>query len=188
MKIGLDFDGVIADYAKTKAEVAKLLFGIDIRPEETKKEIAVPKHMTLLQFRAIQMVANGIKEVAMSTQFVPGAQHWINHLLRERHKLKVVTSRSGIARDLAELWLPWKEILVIGVGHDVSKAEAAAGCDVFVDDDLDKLEELVGVVPHRFLFTWKHNEGMETGEIAKRISSWKELHEQIMRLDKEARI
>ncbi|MEK7660150.1 MAG: hypothetical protein AAB343_03020 [Patescibacteria group bacterium] len=41
MKIGIDFDGVVADCGRLKTLGAKELYGVDIAPEKFKKEIVV---------------------------------------------------------------------------------------------------------------------------------------------------
>lgn len=57
------------------------------------------------------------------------------------------------------------------------------GLDLYVDDDFDKLEPLVGVVPHLFLFSWGYNAHEEVGTIAKRVASREGLYYAIKHLE-----
>lgn len=74
-------------------------------------------------------------------------------------------------------------IRITGVGLN-SKSDACRGLDVYVDDDLDKLEYLVGIVDHRFLFSWEYNKHLTTKDIASRVTSWRELYSRISDLSK----
>ena len=62
------------------------------------------------------------------------------------------------------------------MGYGKSKDPAVKDFDMFVDDDLDKLEQLMDIVPHRYLFSWGYNEHVDETDIAKRVSSWEELY------------
>ncbi len=63
------------------------------------------------------------------------------------------------------------------------KTKACKGLEVYIDDDLPKLEDLVGIVPHLFLFSWGYNEHVEVGDVAKRVKSWKDFYAEIRGLN-----
>lgn len=180
MKIGLDFDGVISNCGKLKADCAKRLYGIDIPPAKFKKEIVVgEKHLTAEQYRELQKIVYGTREVGFLMEPVDGVLHYLPRLVADGHTVFVVTSRNEIGIEIAREWSTRQGLLqldFVGVGYGNSKANAASGLDLYVDDDLDKLEPLVGVVPHLFLFTWPYNAHVNVGTIAKRVGSWKELY------------
>lgn len=185
MKIGLDFDGVISDCGKLKSDGAKKLYGIDIPPEKFKKEIVVgEKHLTTEQYRELQKIIYGTREIGFLMEPVDGVLHFLPRLVADGHTVLVVTSRGESELEIAKEWSTRQGLRLnfVGVGYGNSKASAANGLDFYVDDDLDKIEPLVGVVPRRFLFSWGYNTHVEVGGVAKRLASWEELYQIIQTL------
>ncbi|MEK6928547.1 MAG: hypothetical protein AABW65_01155 [Nanoarchaeota archaeon] len=186
MKIGLDFDGVITDCGKLKSLGAKRLYNLDIQPEIFKTELVVGSGiLTHSQYRFLQ---NQIyeTELGMQMEIVPGAREYIEQLKKDSNKLYIITSRGKEACDIAQSWMNQNNIILPmhSVGGGISKKKACKGLDVYIDDDYDKLEPLVGVVPNRFLFSWGYNQYINTNEdIAKRVSSWKDFYEKIQGLN-----
>lgn len=179
MKIGLDFDGVISDCGKLKSFGAKKLYGIDITPAKFKKEIVVGEgYLTIEQYRELQKIIYGTWKVGFLMQPVNGVLDFLPRLIADGHDLVVVTSRDGTELEIAKKWSIQQGLSLsfIGVGYANNKAEAARGLDVYIDDDIDKLEPLVGVVKYRYLFSWDYNVHIETGNVAKRIASWSEFY------------
>ena len=185
MKIGLDFDGLLANNATVKSLVAKEVFGLNISPDECKKELVVGRGiLTFAQYRELQELASGSRHFGLQMPVVPGAIRGIARLLKGGHELTVVTSRDGTHLAIAEEWADNAgiDLPFVGVGWQVSKADAAQGLDVFIDDDFDKLEPLVDIVSHRFLFAWPYNQHIDTGRVATRVHSWPELCSRIAAL------
>lgn len=181
MVIGLDFDGVITNCGKLKSLAAKKLYGIHIDPDDFKKEVLVGcGHMTIAQYRHLQNVVYCQPEFGLLMEEVDGSLGFIIRLMDDGHAIKVITSRSETALVIATDWcrLVGLELDLTGVGYGNSKAEACAsfGVQMFVDDDLDKLEELQSVVPRLFLFSWGYNRHSELSPEIKRISAWHELY------------
>lgn len=181
MNIGLGFNGVITDCSNLKSFAAMNLYGVIIPPKDFKKEIVIASGiLTEKQYCEIQRFIYETKEWGLSMEMVDGEiPVYLNHFDREGHKLVVVTSRDGTALDVAKEWSRRQ-----GIDHyfefvetgDQSKVEALRGFDLYVDDDLDKLEPLVGIVPQLLLFSRGcNNHGLNEG-FAKRVSSWEELH------------
>lgn len=182
MKIGLDFDGVISDCGQLKSNAAKMLYGLDIPACDFKKESIIGGgHMTAAQYAAFQDIIYRTRDAAHFMHPVDGMAESIRRLADDGHTLTVVTSRDGEGLEIAKQWSAEQGLSLdfIGVGHGVSKAGACAGLDAFVDDDLDKLEQLVGVVPRRFLFSWGYNKHLAEEATAKRVGSWQEFCEEI---------
>ena len=188
MKIGLDFDGVISDCGRLKSDGAKRLYGTDIPPEKFKTEIVVGQGLlTLEQYRTLQKQIYETREVGLLMQEVKGAVDYTQRLISDGHDLGIVTSREELGSEIAKEFMQKAglNLPLIGVGGGVSKADACKGMDIYVDDDLDKLEPLVGVVPQRFLFSWGYNQHIEVPlSIAKRVDSWKSLYREIQNLSK----
>lgn len=175
MNIGLDFDGVIANAGLLKSEIAKERFGFWVPPEHFKKETIVTKGLlTVAEYFDFTRSIFGEMKYGTRMKEVPRAIEHIQRLLQLGHQVSVVTSRAQESLEVAKAWCDQKslQINIEGVGTGNTKAGACSGLDVFIDDDLDKLEPLVEVVPHRFLFSWEYNEHHETGAIAKRVSGW----------------
>jgi len=182
MKIGLDFDGVISDCGKLKSDGARKLYGIDISPAKFKKEIMVGKnHLTAEQYRELQKIIYGTRGIGLLMKPVDGVLRYLPRLISDGHTILVITSRGEVEMEIAKEWSVRQGLKLdfVSVGYGESKARVAAGFDIFVDDDLDKLEPLVSVVPRRFLFSWGYNLHIDAGSIAERIVSWKKLYSAI---------
>lgn len=187
MRIGLDFDGVISDCGTLKCLAAKTMYGVDIPSSEFKKELVVGRGLlTQPQYRELQNAIYGTWEYGQRMEPVPGVIEGIAALKSAGHDVRVVTSREDVMLQIARDWAASRglELPFEGVGHDKSKAVAAAGLDVFIDDDLDKLQPLVGIVPHRFLFSWGYNDHIVEGDVARRVASWQEFLERVDELHK----
>lgn len=185
MRVGLDFDGVISDCGQLKSRGAQVLYGINIPPHRFKKEIIIGEGLlTAEQYRALQKSVYGTREMGFQMELVPGAKQHILQLINEGHEILVVTSREGIELEIAQEWARMQGISLtfVGVGYNKSKADAARGLCVYIDDDLDKVNPLVDVVPHRFLFSWGYNKHVAEGEVARRIESWAEFYRTIQTL------
>lgn len=182
MKIGLDFDGVISDCGKLKSDGGKKLYGVYIPPAKFKKEIVVgEKHLTMEQYRELQKIIYGTREIGFLMEPVNGVLYFLPRLVADGHTVLVITSRGEIELEIAKEWSVRQGLQLdfVGVGYGNSKASAANGLDCYVDDDLDKLEPLAEIVLHRFLFSWGYNAHVDVGEVAKRIVSWEELYRTI---------
>jgi len=186
MKVGLDFDGVITDNGQLKAVAAEELFGVKIPPEHFKRQLLVPNTFSNEQYNLL--LDTIYMESEWSRRMRPTEQvlHYGNRLIQDGHDIRIISSREGEALENAKIWLVdhGLEIDMRGVGPGNSKADAAAGLDVFVDDDLNKLEDLVGVVPTLYLFAWGYNSHLDESKVGKRIYGWAALYMHICQLDK----
>lgn len=182
MRIGLDFDGVLSDCGALKSECALELFGVRIPAERFKKEIVLGEGLlSAEQYRDLQERIYGTRELGLRMAPVPGVLDVLPRIMADGHEVTIITSRSGDMLAIATEWCAAHGLTpeFRGVGYGVSKAGEARGLHVYVDDDLDKIAPLVGVVPHRFLFSWGYNAHEEPEGIAERVASWHELHRRI---------
>lgn len=190
MRIGLDFDGVISDCGELKRLAAQEMYGLDVPADRFKKELLIGDGvLTLAQYRDIQKAIYGTLEFGMRMVAVDGVVEGIGRLRDAGHELRVITSRSGDPLEVARTWCDAKgiDLPFTGVGYDRPKTAAAKGFDVFVDDDLDKLEPLIGEVPHLFLFSWGYNAHVDVGSVADRVASWTEFVDVVEGRDRERR-
>lgn len=187
MRIGLDFDGVISDCGKLKSEGARKIYGVEIPPEKFKTEIVVgEKLLTSEQYKSLQKQIYGTRELGLLMQPVDGVKEYCKRLLMENHELKIITSRGQLESEIAKEWMEkiGLNLPLVAIGGGISKAEACKGIDVYIDDDLDKLEPLINVVPYRFLFSQGYNLHVEVNPIiATRINSWQHFYEEISKLN-----
>lgn len=186
MKIGLDFDGVVTDCGQLKSDGAKRLYGVDIPSERFKTELVVGEGiLTLEQYRELQAQIYGTRELGLLMKPVNGMLEFVSKLQKDGYDLSIVTSRGEKESEIAKEWMLdyGLSLPLIAVGGGSSKADACNGLEVYVDDDLDKLEPLVGVVPHRFLFSWGYNEHIHVPEsVASRVNSWRDFYDKISKL------
>jgi uncharacterized HAD superfamily protein len=180
IKIGLDFDEVIANSHVLKPKLAKEMFGVEISPEDYRREIVLPRGwLTSEQYEAVSReVFSGNHPI----EPVKDSLRYIRILLDQGYDLRVVTSRINKALQVSERWMEeceLKEIPIVGVGYGVSKVKACHGLDVFVDDDVSKLLPLVGLVKHLLLFSCPQNVRDATPKGIWRVGSWGEVYDYI---------
>jgi uncharacterized HAD superfamily protein len=192
VRIGIDFDGVITDHGKIKAVHAKRLFGIDVSPDLFKREVIVGERRLLTneQYSALQEVVFWDPEIGMAMEAVPGALEYIARIHADGDFQAIVTSRTGRSRDIARDWFGMRmecDLDFYGVGPKASKLHVARQLclDGMIEDDADKLEPLIGTVPHLFLLEQPYNrctcvEGIE------RIASWEKLYDRLQNIKSAA--
>jgi uncharacterized HAD superfamily protein len=181
IKIGLDFDGVITDCGRLKELGALELFGVNIPAAQFKKEIVIEGGMlTTDQYRSLQETIYSNSEWGLKMDAVPGMKEWIIEN-KNNFEISIVTSRRGQAVAVAKEWLIINglDLPIAGVGYGKTKKEATSGFAVFVDDDTDKLQELIGSVPNLFLYSWPYNEHNILPKEIKRVNGWSDLSEKV---------
>ncbi len=187
MKVGLDFDGVIIDVGKLKSESARRLYGIYIPPERFKKDIVVGSGiLTLGQYKYLQKQIYDSNGFGLKMEPVKDVLEIIPNLQVQGFDLKIISSRIGNGIDIAKKWIEKYNlnIPIIGAGWENNKAIFCKGLDVYIDDDLDKLEPLIDIVRYRFLFSWGYNKDVELDNIAHRIESWQHFYDELHKLKK----
>ena len=181
MNIGFDFDGVIADSHSMKPVIAKQMFGVSIPPDMYKRDLVL--NHGLLTPQEYDVVSKKLYSGDVEIQEVYQAILYIKILMTHGHAIKVVTSRSGAdgALQVALEWFAKKNLYldVIGVGYGKHKTDACRGLDVFVDDDLQKLLPLQGLVKHLLLFSSPTNRQDEAPTGVHRLDSWWEIYNYI---------
>ena len=180
MKIGLDFDDVIAHSQSVKPLAAMELFGVLIPANVFSKDLILrSEELTLGEY---QEVVSRVYQGRYDLPEVPGALGSIRQLLSEGHSIRVVTNRSDAHRSLAPAikWLESKglNLEVKGVPYGEPKTPFCKDLDVFVDDERNNLERLVGIVPKLIFFQWPH-QPKPTNDQIHLVSSWAEVLQHI---------
>lgn len=169
-----------------KSNEAKRLYGVEIPPGRFKKEIVVGQgFLTLKQYRDLQEEIYGTMELGLLMKEVEGVVDYVQRLASEGHILTIITSRGVRESEVAKGWMRKIKLNLplIGVGGEV-KTDACRGLDVYIDDDFDKLEPLIGVVPHRFLFSREYNRHINVpASVARRVDSWQQFYQEIRLLN-----
>ena len=176
-RIGLDFDGVVTNCGKLKALGAKNLFNVDIPEEDFKREIVIGKSLlTPEQYKEVQVFVYGNMEMGLQMEEVFGALDSIREL-QKQHEIIIVTSRTKQFADVAHEWLRLRNLSleIREVDYGKTKKDDTDGFDVFVDDDIEKLTDLIGHVPHLFLFDWSYNKEHSLPHEIQRVLSWNNL-------------
>ena len=192
MRIGLDFDGVIVDSAAMKAKQIKNRFGVVLPHAVLHRGSTTRGGAPGISFRQYNEAKRDVywrAPTASEMIPVPGAIWYAQKLVNDGHSIFVISSRSRRSARFARSWCKQKRLpltLVMGVGMDrIDKSEAARKyeLDVFVDNDLEKLLLLDGVVRHKFLFTWHNNLHDDVGGVAERVFGSSGLYEAIRRIN-----
>lgn len=181
LKIGLDFDGLIAAPDSLKAYYIQGLYGITVPYLEFKKEKIIEDGLvTVEEYHRIRDIVVSTN-VGILADSIPDALIYILKLIREGHLLKVVTSRKKEGEEIVRRWLGIRgiDIEVVGVGSS-DKSEAVKGLDVFFDNEVEKIKMLIGVVKNLYLFSNSFNRtGEDDDEMFKVLRSWKDFYEEI---------
>lgn len=187
MKLGFDYDGVVANSSQLKSVVALELYGLVIPPDKFHFHLLRREgFLTADQYATLTELIYHSRPMATRMLPVWNAIKYLRLLLLDvGHSVTVVTSRDPEATLIAEEWTLSQHVRpkFLGVGPGNSKADVLAGFDVYVDDDVTKLRSLVGVVRHLFLLSWPYNAHEDESGIAQRVSSWDELYEAIQALE-----
>lgn len=180
MKIGLDFDGVICNDEQLKIYGAKKLYGVTLPEGRAKKEfIQKDNIITLEQYRHLQQYIFETDSMIEVMEPVGSVFSFLEKLAADKHDIKILTARSPKGVRVAKAWMSAhgiKNIPFVSTGYEKSKAPHARGLFVYIDDRPQVLADLVGVVPHRFLFSWRYNNHIDVESTATRISSWEEFY------------
>jgi uncharacterized HAD superfamily protein len=139
MRIGLDFDGTIADITWAKVRYAREAFGVDLAPEQTARPSAEPV-LGRERYDDLVRVVHG-SDLSLEMPPMPGALEVIDRLTVD-HELIVVTARLDDEALLARQWLQAHEVPVSDLVHTArgSKADACRALDIRVHlDDLPRV-------------------------------------------------
>jgi uncharacterized HAD superfamily protein len=143
MRIGIDFDGTIADASSAKIRYALERFGVELTPELTMRPGGVPV-IGLERYEAMVADIFGT-ELTLEFEPMPGALEVLRRLAAE-HEIYVVTARLDHEVDLAARWLETRGVEVRGVRHTARGPKTDAcrelGLGLYLDDTPAELARL----------------------------------------------
>jgi len=175
MKIGIEFDGVIANTPKLKSELAKKFYHRSIPAGMFNRELVVgSKLLSPEQYENIENNVSYSKDTGLMIEEVEDSIKFIQKLLENGKEIKVFTDRGKDGVEIIKEWLNSKGLnLEVETGRDMEKL------DIYISDNLERLKSLIGSVRSLFLFTWDYNKHLDTGYSVWRILSWNKLYEHI---------
>lgn len=139
MKVGIDFDGTLADTNALKSAWIKQYLNIDVPPHLTDRTSCVP----IIGEESYKKMGENVYSLEATRNLtpMPGALQVLARLV-EKHSLVVITARSGWRRDAVTEWLsshpPAHGLSVItGTGSEASKGETCRkeNVRILIDDD-----------------------------------------------------
>ena len=180
MKIGIDIDGVTADFVTPFLPVLRHILGRDVCYED----------ITTYRFQDAFEYGEEVEshtqaeidrlDILRHLPLIPGVLETINRF-SEAHEVHFVTARPGDhwgsgTRDwLGACGFVYRSVMY----REGREAEVADGFSVFVEDKLETALELVDVGIHVFLFDrpWNQTEGLP--ENCVRVGTWQEIEGQM---------
>jgi len=197
LRIGIDFDNTTVKSGKLKSDYAWNFFRKNIPPPMFRRKWVV-NSLKILTFKEYQQIREAIYKnikTAYRLDDVDGALHFLRALIEEGHYITVITSQQGFGLKIVKAYLARHKLAInyVGVGYGKTKANAAKRLklDVFMDDDVHKLEKLVGVVPYLFLHDWAYNgnDQVDPNVIERvgdeHICAWERFYERIHEIENE---
>jgi len=183
-KVGLDFDGVLWNFAELKHRVLYDLFGRTMSiGRETHDFMIADGVVTEEEYWELARVLCTTTRYLSDMTPLPGMSTYLPHIrtLSRDVEFRVVTLRTPEGAVIAQRWI---DSLCLGVKVESANAAGtkgphADGLHVFVDDTLEHLHEVEGIVPHRFLFSWNYNNHHGPSDGIVRVRSWKELFDHL---------
>lgn len=180
LKIGIDFDGVIADSTELKIEYAKNHYNLDLQPEQCTKHKAVASGMTTEQYEKMvsEIYSSNISQEAKPVKHAKGA---IEDLIQEGCQVYIITSRNDKELEQAKKWLQknhFPQIEIINTSNQPKDSIAKKlGLNLLIDDTLGKLEKINTSETSLYLFTNPQNIDVSVETLPlRRMDSWAEIY------------
>jgi uncharacterized HAD superfamily protein len=183
MRLGIDFDGTVADITDAKIRFAREHFNEDITPRETYREHGIGR---LGEERFIRMVHEAHATAwTLSMQPMAGALESL-HTLAADHDLFIVTARNDDEIDWARQWLERHDLPIQDVLHTSREPKTAAceslGVHLMLDDSPYVLRGLAGTDLHLALIDAEYNRDDELPARTHRVEGWTAFEELVARV------
>ena len=179
MRLGIDLDGVVADFNAGWIRLHQEEFGSELHPEMVTTWDGLHELGGFADMDAFWRWARGNADrpsIFRHLDVFPDALETLRDLDRAGHKVVIVTTKPRWARVDTFRWLAVHEIPTAEVHMTDRKYEVE--CDVYLDDSPHVLQDLVRLRPDatvcRFVRPW--NEPV-SGAID--VVSWAEFHDRV---------
>src|SRR3989344_7499701 len=142
MKIGIEFDGVIANTPKLKSELAKKFYHRSIPAGMFNRELVVgSKLLSPEQYENIENNVSHLKDAGLTIEEVENSINSIRKLLESGAEIKIFTDRGENGVEIIKEWLNSRGLnLEVETGRDTEKL------DIYISDNLERLKSLIGSV------------------------------------------
>ncbi len=184
LRIGIDYGDTLADSVSLKSAIASSGFKITVDPIYFHREYVLRETvLSAEQYEMILALVYNTKTFGTDRMNpVAGALDVVRKLQEDGHDLSIITSHWEKSIPLAEEWLKQKglDIPIIGVGKGRPKQEACAQLDVYIDDELRKLETLT---THELIWLCRFPlQTMEAPDGITVATSWYQIYQYIQRI------
>lgn len=176
MKIGIDIDGVTADFVTPFLPVLREALGREVRYEEITTYRFQDAFGYSDEVEAQVQAEIDRRDLLRRLPVVPGALEAIRRFVRE-HEVHFVTARPE-ARwgEATRDWLDSRGFLYASLQfREERKAEASEGFDLFVEDHLNTALDLVTQKIHVCLYDHPWNQTAKLPQGCTRVGSWREV-------------
>lgn len=177
MRLGIDLDGVVADFNAGWIKLHRDEFGSDLHPEMVTTWDGLHQLGGFADMNAFWEWARGNDDrpsIFRHLEVYPDALDTLHRLDRAGHDIVIVTTKPVWARQDTLRWLADNELPTSEVHMTFTKHEVA--CDVYLDDSPEVVPSLVRHRPEatvcRFIRPWNHPVDGATD-----VTSWADFHE-----------
>ncbi len=194
MRIGVDFDGTIADISQVELALIKQRFNIELKPEQCIGEILKP----MLGKENYEILRKDIRgSYTLNSKVVTGCKKALSALISEGHKIVILTSRWADEQAFAKKFLeakgiPYHHFLFVEHGTKFDKyAERITKKRVIdrlrigamIDDTYHHLAELSGSGIGLYFFDqpWNRKIKIDKQDII-RVFGWQDIVDNILQL------
>src|SRR5215471_10607992 len=175
MRIGLDFNGVIADSSVTKIRLAKQFLGINLSYAQTAKR-SLNGALSEEDYDHLQKLVYWTSEL-LTTPARSGAVPAIAAQLTAGHEVYCITHLAPEGVQFGKQWLAERDLprgMLISVGRGGDKRWVLnAGFDVYVDDRVTTLA--ASTVRHKILLSTPYNRADPLSHGIVRVADMEEL-------------
>jgi uncharacterized HAD superfamily protein len=184
LKIGFDFDGVIANTPKLKMRYAVKEFGIYIHASNCTKKGFLENGLTEEKYARLQ----GMVYSSYDMEPVFNSLKYLKKLIdSNNYDISIISYRKKEGEKFVKHFLDKYSLNLQFICTDNQpKGRFCSNLDVFVDDRAEHLNNLSRKARHLFLFDTPYNKQEETNEIIKRVYGWDNLYREIRGLGREA--
>ena len=182
LKIGLDFDGVIANTQRTKLEIAAQQFGKYVDMRDCNRSGFIKAGFTEKQYEKFQKIVYGTYDIRP----VQGCLTHLRKLIEQEHEISITSYRLHKGYEIIENFLinnrldiPMDNVICT---NNLPKSKFISSLDVFVDDRTEHLNDLRNNATKLILFDRPYNrEEKETDGIERVCGGWKKVYREIRR-------
>ena len=184
MKIGLDVDGVILDYARVLRVYGELYDFIELKKDGVvnKNELLLRKRYNWTEEERMNFIDKYFVKLSKQTELVPGAKEVIQLLQKEEHELIVISARGVPIEEMEEVAKEKfkKENLTFSKFYwkQLDKLEVAQKeqIDYMIDDSYEVCKKLSENGIKTIYFRDKDMKKLEESENLIEVNNWGEIY------------